>query len=134
MSDPMQEQDIRMDADNLCREDVFTDNRVGTVRRLTPVTASGDVDPERPVRYVGSTQIMTPAGALPLSFELPNESLEAAVAGFGDAAKEAVDKTMEELRELQREAASQIVVPKGGMDPGSMGGGGGVPGGGIQLP
>jgi hypothetical protein len=40
---------------------------------------------------------------------------------------------MEELRELQRQAASQIVVPKGGMDPGSMGGGG-VPGGGIQLP
>ncbi|MEE4175249.1 MAG: hypothetical protein V2I57_13435 [Xanthomonadales bacterium] len=133
MSDPMQEQDIRMDADNLCREDVFTDNRVGTVRRLTPVTANGEVDPDRPVQYIGSTQIMTPAGALPLSFELPNESLEAAVAGFGDAAREAVDKTMEELRELQRQAASQIVVPKGGMDPGSMGGGG-VPGGGIQLP
>jgi hypothetical protein len=129
----MQEQDIRMDADNLCREDVFTDNRVGTVRRLTPVTANGEVDPDRPVQYIGSTQIMTPAGALPLSFELPNESLEAAVAGFGDAAREAVDKTMEELRELQRQAASQIVVPKGGMDPGSMGGGG-VPGGGIQLP
>ena len=33
MSDPMQEQDIQMDADNLCREDVFTDNRVGTVRQ-----------------------------------------------------------------------------------------------------
>jgi hypothetical protein len=134
MSDPTQEQDIQMAADNLCREDVFTDNRVGTIRRLTPVTASGDVDESRPVQYIGSTQIMTPAGALPLSFELPNESLEAAVAGFGDAAQEAVEKTMEELRELQRQAASQIVVPKGGMDPGTMGGGGGIPGGGIQLP
>jgi hypothetical protein len=134
MSDPTQEQDIRMDADNLCREDVFTDNRVGTVRRLTPVTASGDIDPDRPVQYIGSTQVMTPAGALPLNFELPNESLEAAVAGFGDAARDAVEKTMEELRELQRQAASQIVVPKGGMDPGAMGGGGGIPGGGIQLP
>ncbi len=130
MSDPTQEQDIRMDANSLCREDVFTDNQVGTVRRLTPVTANGDVDPDRPVLYIGSTQIMTPAGALPLNFELPGESLEAAVAGFGEAAKEAVDKTMEELRELQRQAASQIVVPKGGMDPGAMGGGGG----GIQLP
>jgi hypothetical protein len=136
MSDPMQDQDIRMDAEQLCREDIFTDNRVGTVRRLTPVTADGEVDATREVRYVGSTQIMTPAGALPLSFELPNESLAAAVEGFGDAAKDAVEKTMEELKELQRQAASQIVVPKGGMDPGSMGGagGGGIPGGGIQLP
>lgn len=136
MNDPMQEQDIRMDADNLCREDVFTDNRVGTVRRLTPVTAEGDTDPSREVQYIGSTQIMTPAGALPLSFELPNESLAAAVAGFGDAAKEAVEQTMEELRELQRQAASQIVVPKGGMGgAGGMGGGpGGMPGGGIQMP
>lgn len=136
MSDPMQDQDIRMDADNLCREDIFTDNRVGTVRRLTPVTPTGEDDPSREVRYVGSTQIMTPAGALPLSFELPNESLAAAVEGFGEAAKEAVERTMEELKELQREAASQIVVPKGGMDPGAMGGagGGGIPGGGIKLP
>ena len=132
MSDPMQEQDIRMDEDNLCREDLFTDNRVGTIRRLTPVTATGEDDPSREVRYVGSTQIMTPAGALPLSFELPNESLAAAVEGFGEAAKLAVEQTMEELKELQRQAASQIVVPKGGMDPGM--GGGGIPGGGIQLP
>lgn len=133
MSDPMQEQDIRMDEENLCREDVFTDNRVGTIRRLTPVTSTGEDDPSRETRYVGSTQIMTPAGALPLNFELPNESLGAAVEGFGDAAKVAVEQTMEELKELQRQAASQIVVPKGGMDPG-MGGGGGIPGGGIQLP
>ena len=132
MSDPMQEQDIQMDADNLCREDLFTDNRVGTVRRLTPVTVTGEDDPSREVRYIGSTQIMTPAGALPLSFELPNESLGAAVEGFGEAAKVAVEQTMEELKELQRQAASQIVVPKGGMDPGM--GGGGIPGGGIQLP
>ena len=133
MSDPMQEQDIRMDADSLCREDLFTDNRVGTIRRLTPVTATGEDDTSREVRYLGSTQIMTPAGALPLSFELPNESLAAAVEGFGDAARAAVEQTMEELKELQRQAASQIVVPKGGMDPGAMGGGG-IPGGGIQLP
>jgi hypothetical protein len=132
MSDPMQEQDIRMDADDLWREDVFTDNRVGTIRRMTPISVDGDVDAARETRYIGSTQIMTPAGALPLSFDLPNESLAAAVDGFGEAAKEAVERTMEELKELQRQAASQIVVPKGGMDPGGLGGG--MPGGGIQLP
>ncbi len=136
MNDPLQDQDIRMDDSALCREDVFTDNRIGTVRRLTPVTAEGEPDTSREVQYIGSTQIMTPAGALPLSFELPNESLAAAVAGFGEAAKEAVDQTMEELREMQRQAASQIVVPKGGSGGfgGGQGGRGGMPGGGIQLP
>ena len=134
MNDPMQEQDIQMDAANLAREDVFTDSRIGTIRRLTPVTAEGEVDASREVQYIGSTQIMTPAGALPLTFELPNESLAAAVEGFGDAAKVAVERTMEELKELQRQAASQIVVPKGGMDPGMGGMGGGMGGGGIQMP
>lgn len=128
MQDAMGEQDIQMDAQNLCREEIYTDSRIGTVRCLIPVTADGNPDPERDTQYIGSTQIMTPAGALPLNFELPNESLAAAVAGFGDAAKEAVERTMEELKEMQRQAASQIVVPKGGMNPGSMGGGG------IQIP
>ena len=71
---------------------------------------------------------MTPAGALPLNFELPDGSLQDAVEGFGDAAKEAVERTMEELKELQRQAASQIVVPKAGVGPGGMGGGS------IQMP
>lgn len=126
-----QPQDIAMDATQLCREDVFTDSQVGTIRRLTPVTTSGEDDASRPVQYVGSTQILTPAGALPLNFEIEADSLEAAVNGFGDAAQKAVEQTMEELREMQRQAASQIVVPKGGMDPGAMGGMGGPK---IKLP
>ena len=131
MNSPMQEQDVEMSTADLSREDVFTDSKVGTIRRLTPVTPLGETDDSREVQYIGSTQIMTPAGALPLNFELPNESLQAAVEGFGDAAKVAVERTMEELREMQRQAASQIVVPKGGVDPNAMGGMGG---GGIQMP
>ena len=64
---------------------------------------------------------MTPGGALPLNFEIPADSLEGAIEGFGDAAQQAVESTMEELREMQRQQASSIVVPKSGMDP-SMGG------------
>lgn len=125
--------DIEMDVTQLCREDVFTDSRIGSIRRLTPITAEGDDDASRPVQYFGSTQIMTPAGALPLNFELPGESLKAAIEGFGDAAREAVEQTMEELKEMQRQAASQIVVPKAGEVPGG-GGFGGAGGGGIQMP
>jgi hypothetical protein len=103
--------EIKMDAAALMREDVYTDSRVGTIRKMTPVTIDGEVDNSRPVQFVGSTQIMTPGGALPLSFEIETETLEGAVAGFGDAARLAVERTMEELKEMQRQQASSIVVP-----------------------
>lgn len=128
--------EIQMDANSLYREEVFTDNAVGTLRRMVPVKADGELDPSRDVQYIGSTQVLTNAGPLPLSFEIEAGSLAEAAAAFGDAAKDAFEKTMNELRELQRQQASSIVVPQGGMGPGGgMGGGpGGVMGGGkIQL-
>ena len=36
--------DISMNVDELFLEEVFTDNKVGTIRRITPVTANGDID------------------------------------------------------------------------------------------
>jgi len=89
--------EISMDASALTREEVYTDSRVGTIRKMIPVTVDGEPDNSRSVQFIGSTQIMTPGGALPLTFEIETHSLEAAVAGFGDAAKLAVEKTMEEL-------------------------------------
>lgn len=130
MSNFETENEIRMDVSNLYREETFTDNTVGTLRRITPVTPEGEPDPGRPVQFVGSTQVLTTAGPLPLSFEIEANTLREAADGFGEAAKEAFERTMEELKEYQRQQASQIVVPKGGMDP--MGG---MPGGGkIQMP
>ena len=124
MSNPDTGTEIKMDASSLYREELFTDNAVGTLRRLTPVTATGDPDPTRSEQYVGSTQVMTTAGPLPLSFEIQAESLAGAAEAFGDGAKAAFEKTMEELKEMQRQQASQIVVPGSGMDPaGGMGGG-----------
>jgi hypothetical protein len=111
MSQMNNEQDIKMDVTALTREEVYTDGRIGSIRKLIPVTLEGEQDTSRTVMFVGSTQIMTPGGALPLSFEIETETLEGAVAGFGDAAKVAVEKTMEELKEMQRQQASSIVVP-----------------------
>ena len=128
MSNPETSNEINMDASNLYREETFTDNKVGTLRRITPVTAEGEADSSRAVQFVGSTQVMTSAGPLPLSFEIEADSLSAAAAGFGEGAKQAFERTMEELKEMQRQQASQIVVPgSGGM--GGMGGGGN-----IQMP
>lgn len=136
----MSEQDInienlRMNADDLYREEIFTDQRVGTLRRLTPVTSDGSEDSSRPVRYLGQSQMMTPMGALPLSFEIEADSLQQAIEKYADEAKKAVEHTLEELKEMRRQAASQIVVPEGGGGGGGMGGPGGMPGGGgIQMP
>ena len=126
MNDPQTTNEIQMDASSLYRESTFTDNRIGTIRKMQPVTVEGDDDDSRSARYFGSAQLMTPAGPLPVSFEIEADSLSAAVDGFGEAAKAAIERTMEELREMQRDQASSIVVPKGGVDPSSFGGGGGV--------
>jgi hypothetical protein len=137
MNRPESDNDIRMDVSNLYREEMFTDNAVGTLRRLLPVTPAGEVDPSRAVQYIGSTQVLTNAGPLPLSFEIEAGSLAEAAAAFGSAAKDAFERTMEELRELQRQQASSIVIPKGGMGGmGPAGGPGGMLGGGgkIHLP
>jgi len=132
MNDVSNQPEISMNAADMWREETFTDNAVGTLRRLTPVTAEGNPDETRSVRYYGSTQVMTNAGPLPLQFELQGNTLAEAIGNFGDAAKIAFDQTMDELREYQRQQAGSIVVPKGGVDPGAMGGMGG--GGKIQMP
>jgi hypothetical protein len=111
MSEMNNSPEIQMDAGAITREEVYTDSRIGSIRKLIPVTLDGDPDPGRPVQFVGSTQIMTPGGALPLSFEIESDTLAGAVDGFGEAAKVAVERTMEELKEMQRQQASSIVVP-----------------------
>ena len=100
-----------MDATQVYREEVFTDRKVGTIRRLTPVTAEGTADGARPVIFVGQAQVMTPMGAVPISFELDAATLAAAVEKFGAAAEQAVQQTMRELQEMRREQASSLVIP-----------------------
>jgi hypothetical protein len=123
--------DAQMSADALYREEIFTDQRVGTLRRMTPVKSDGSDDPSRAVVYVGQATVMTPMGSLPLTFELPARTLAEAVAQFGPAAQQAIEEAARELQELRRQAASSIVIPDAGAAAGLKGMGGKV---GIQLP
>lgn len=100
-----------MDSTQIYREETFTDRKVGTIRRLTPVTADGATDAARPVIFVGQAQVMTPMGAIPISFDLEAVSLNAAIEKFGAAAEQAVHQTMRELQEMRREQASSLVIP-----------------------
>jgi len=45
-----------------------------------PIKSDGSEDSSRPVLYSGQTQLLTPAGVLPLAFELDAKSIEDACA------------------------------------------------------
>lgn len=106
--------DLHMDAADLYREEAFTDRQVGSIRRLTPIRTDGAPDDRRAVSYIGQTQILTPVGALPLTFEIEAASLDEAVRNFGDAAQQAAERAIDELRQMRREAASSLVLPDAG--------------------
>jgi len=113
--------DLKMDGADLYREDVITDRRVGTIRVLVPVRIDGSADQDRNTLYLGEAQMLTPAGVLPLTFPIDARSLAEAVDKFGAEAKIAVERAVEELQQLRREAASSIIVPDR-MPPGTLGG------------
>ena len=110
------------DSAGVYREETYTDRKVGTITKLVPVTAEGEQDSSRETIFLGATQIMTPAGALPINFEIEATNLEDAAEKFGELAKQQMEATIAELQKLQREQASSIVVP-------GQGGGSG-----IQIP
>ena len=132
--------EIKLDSDNLYQEEVFTDRRVGTLMRLTPVNKDGSTDDSRNVVYVGQASLMTPMGSLPLHFQLEADSLEDALAKYPDEANKALERTLKELEEMRREQqGGGIITPdkmggQGGFGGGQGGFGGQGGGGGIQMP
>lgn len=104
--------DIQMDATNVYREETYTDLKTGSLRKMVPVTADGEIDPTREAIYTAVAQVMTPGGVLPLSGEIPGaKTMTEAMAGFPAAIKQAIANLREEMEAMQRERASQIVVP-----------------------
>jgi hypothetical protein len=105
------ESDLQLDGSQVYREELFTDRRIGTIRRYTPTKSDGSPDPSRPVLFAGQTQLLTAGGMLPLTFDIEARTLEEAVQKFGATAKVALDETVQELQELHRQAASRLVIP-----------------------
>lgn len=118
--------EITVDTENLHREEVFTDLRAASIRRLTPVKADGSTDSGRDVVYIGETNLMTQMGPLPVQFPIEATSLADAFDQFAEGVKGAVERLNERAREMVREESSRIVVP-GAAPPGM--GGMAVPGG-----
>ena len=108
-STPLEE--IQVDRENLYLEEVFTDLKVATLRRLTPVTADGSPDTTRPVLFHAQTQLMSQMGPLPVNCAIDASNLEEAMQKFPEAIAAAIERMIEEAKELQRQEASRIIVP-----------------------
>ncbi len=126
MADQLPLDQIQVDQQNLYREESITDLRVATIRRLIPINADGTDDISRPTQYIGSTQIISQMGPLPISAPIEAASLQEAIEKFPQAIKAAVDQMVEEAKEYRRQESSRIVVP--GTMPGGTPGQGGIPG------
>jgi hypothetical protein len=108
-STPLEE--IQVDRENLYLEEVFTDLKVATLRRLTPVKPDGSPDESRPVLFHAQTQLMSQMGPLPVNCAIDASNLEEAMQKFPEAIAEAIERMVEEAKELQRQEASRIIVP-----------------------
>jgi hypothetical protein len=102
---------VQFDRNNLYLEEVITDLRVGTIRRLTPLDADGNRDLSRPQLFFAQAQIMSQMGPLPVSGKIEATNLKDAIEKYPQAVQAGIEALMEEAREMQRQEASRIVMP-----------------------
>ena len=103
--------EIKFDRKNLYREETVTDLKVGTIQRLVPIKVDGTKDQGREPIFVGQTQLISQGGPLPVSSRIEAETLEEAIRLFPATMQKAVEKLVDEVKQLQREQMGRIVVP-----------------------
>ena len=95
-STPLEE--IEVDRENLYLEEVFTDLKVATIRRLSPVKTDGSPDEARPTLFHAQTQLMSQMGPLPVNCAIEAANLEEAMQKFPEAIAQAVERMIEEAK------------------------------------
>ena len=111
MADQQSLENITFDGDNLWKEENFTDLKVGTIRKLTPIKPDGTEDESRKATFSATTNVMTPGGALPISGEIEATTLAEAIEKFPEAVNAALKQLQEDMIKYQQEQASRIVTP-----------------------
>jgi hypothetical protein len=110
--------DFTVDQQNLYREEAITDMKVASIRRLVPIKADGTDDTSRSSIFMGSTQLMSPEGPLPLQAQLSANNLKEAFEAFPKAMEQALNDMLRRLEQMQRQQqqrrqqdSSRIIVP-----------------------
>ena len=112
MADEMTESiDFSMDRTNLYREENFTDLKIASIRRLTPVKPDGSADKTRKTIFVGHTNLITPNGQLPIQNMIPAKELQQAIKKFPEAMQSAMERLVEEAKKHKQKEESRIIVP-----------------------
>lgn len=104
----------KVDLNNLYRQETYTDLGFGSIQCLHPITADGTDDAGRAKVFMGSAQIMTPHGPIPVQCEINAVTLREACEAFPDAIKKSVQDLVQQAREFERERQGGIVIPRGG--------------------
>jgi hypothetical protein len=103
--------DYSFDRQKMCREETFTDMKMGTIRRLIPVKPDGSPDKKRNTAFVGQATLMSPKGPIPIQAAIPAKNLEQAIKLFPEAIEQAVTRIMEEAKKIQQKEESRIITP-----------------------
>jgi hypothetical protein len=104
--------DIKINIDNLYKEETFTDLTFATIRRLTPVKVDGSVDETRDIFFTGTAQLMSPNGPVPVTCLIEGATnLSEAATQLPDAIEKTVELMIAEAKEMQRQESSRIVLP-----------------------
>jgi len=104
--------DVKIDPQNLYKEEAFTDLTFATIRRLSPVKLDGSPDESREPIFTGMTQLMSPNGPIPVQCLIEGaKTLEEAAAKLPEAIEKTVQAMIAEAEEMRRQEASKIVIP-----------------------
>ena len=108
---------LEVDINGLYREETVSDLKAATFKIMSPIKIDGSDDESR-VKFISAhTSVMSPMGVIPLQAKLEATTLEEAAKEFPGAIEKAMDKLVEEAKEMQRQEASKIVVPNSAPQP-----------------
>jgi len=108
-STPLNE--MQLDRHNLYREESFTDLKLGSIKRLSPIQVDGTADLSRSPRFLGQTQLMSQMRPVPVNCDIEARTPEEATDRFPAAINTAVEAMLDEAREIRRQDAGRIVMP-----------------------
>ena len=107
--------DFQVDKKNLYREETFTDLKIASIQKLTPVNIDGTDDPDRETIFIGTTQLGTPHGPVPMQAKLEAATLEQAMDSFPQAMEAETKKVVAQFKKMEEEQKkaqdSRIIMP-----------------------
>jgi hypothetical protein len=111
IDDELNQLDLNVDVKSLYREEVITDLKSASIRKLTPIKTDGSDDASRTAVFLGTTNLLTPQGPLPIQARLMANDFEEALKDFPNTMRKAVEQMVAEVKKMQQKEDSRIIVP-----------------------